>query len=118
MNADAINTITKAYHLLKGIRVNLPGDIYLNEGWVHEYHSALDLIQEIFDMEVFRVPDQHLTHIDPNPYGVDIIASYRGEDYSPNLSSERYIGTKTFCMKLDAALSYLDEARQSREGVS
>jgi hypothetical protein len=113
MNSDPIDLISKALHRLRALKDNLPELVYVNEGWVTEYHSVIDSIGDVLDLTEFRIPDEHLVHLDQNPSGANILARYRGVEYVPNLTVERYVGRKTFCMRLDAALAYLDEVRHS-----
>ncbi len=113
MNTETSDILSKAYHRLKALRSNLPDSPYVEESWVKEYDAILSSISDVLDLKVFKVLDEYLVHLDQNPIGADILASYRGEDYVPDRTTERYVGKKTFCIKLDAVLSYVDEVRKS-----
>jgi len=112
MDSEALDKVSRAYHRLKGIRDTLPQTPHVQEGWVQEYHKILDSIRKVLDLEEFRIPEEHLRRLDQNPNGAEILAQYRDVDYVPDLTEDRYIGRRTFCMRLDALLSYLKDQRE------
>ncbi len=87
----------EAYTRIKSFKENLQHNPFIEEPYIIEYHSMVDLIEEStgFDLTGFRVPTNM---VKPRVTST----SYKGKTYSDELYCERPF----VIMKVDAVLSF------------
>ena len=98
MNNSNQDTLARAYGLLQGLRNNVATLSWVEQTYVKEYHSVLDMLEEIgINTTDFRVPDSEVKH--------------RVRVSSPErtvYSDDRYVPNALLLAKLDAILVYFE----------
>ncbi len=77
---------------------------FINETYVHEFHSALDKLTSIIDISECRIPDSELTTI-PDPGIIPVFSP--GKPQQTRYTKEKYVKKQYLLMKIGKTLSYL-----------
>src|SRR5258705_7566807 len=92
--------VLRAYSRITALRENLgkQQDFELHERYVHEYHAALDQLEEAgFEMKEFRVPEKELEK-----------RFLGGNAYDKRYSEELYVDRLLLLIKMDSVLKYFE----------
>lgn len=57
-----MDEIAKAYSLLSSMKQNVPDTFAVDQSWVNDFHSALEMVEQAInlDLQDFRVPQADL----------------------------------------------------------
>jgi len=96
----------KVKNALSSLRESIAqmNNYFINETYVHEFHSALDKLTSIIDISECRIPDSELTTI-PDPDVIPVFSP--GKPQQTRYTKEKYVKKQYLLMKIDKTLSYL-----------
>ena len=94
--------IMRAFALINSIKENIPKNYEVSEGWVIEYHNALDKAEKALEISLddFRVPQERLKRVEA---GGIVLPNKKEIRYREGL----WCDCSILLQKVDAVLTYL-----------
>lgn len=98
MKENGQDRLARAYAMLQALRNNIAELTLVEEMYVREYHTALDMLESIgIDINDFRIPS---SEVKPHINSIS--------DRGPTYSKEKYVPKQLLLAKVDAILIYFN----------